>query len=259
MFATHVDAQGMTVMHQSGPNFRNMNKTPKMSVKFITVESPSSTAANPMYIGRPQHQAIYKKSETYRLLSGKLGYPEATIAAAFKALAQVIKNTLDMAYISKLDGVASVRTNCQGQFATMSGPWVPGANMLVAGAVTLDPMKSALAGIIPENNTEGAKPFINSVYDTVTGIYDVITGTDLISIAGSDLAVDMTKSDEGVWLRNASGTETKLNTAESDLQIVKAALTTALTPGAYTLIVRTRSGLGEEYGVAEATRRVTVA
>ena len=44
------------------------------------------------------------------------------------------------------------------------------------------------------NNSEGAKPAINTVLDETTLVYDVITGTDVFSIAGSDLAPDATKT-----------------------------------------------------------------
>ena len=90
------------------------------------------------------------------------------------------------------------------------------------------PFKTVLAAVIPVNKTEGAKPAINTVLDETTLVYDVITGTDVFSIAGSDL------------------------------QNVKAQLAAALEPGEYTLKVYTRSGLGDQYGVHVATRKVQV-
>ena len=80
----------------------------------------------------------------------------------------------------------------------------------------MEPFKTLLAAIIPTNNSEGAKPTINTVLDETTLVYDVITGTDVFSIAGSDLA------------------------------------------GEYTLKVYTRSGLGDEFGVHVASRKVVV-
>ena len=87
----------------------------------------------------------------------------------------------------------------------------------------------------------------------------MITGTDTFSIAGSDLAPDATMDDEYVALVDAHGVETKAEITFSDLQNVKARLEAALPEGEYTLKVYTRSGLGEEYGVHVATRKVAVA
>ena len=117
----------------------------------------------------------------------------------------------------------------------------------------------ALAAIVPENKTEGSSPVINTVLDETTMVYDVITGTDVFSIAGAELALDMTKDDEYVALVNAQGVETKCVVDFSDLQNVKAHLESALPAGQYTLKVYTRSGLGDEYGVHVASRKITVA
>ena len=95
--------------------------------------------------------------------------------------------------------------------------------------------------------------------DETTLVYDEITGTDPFSIAGADLAPDTTKDDEYVALANAQGVETKAEITFSDLQNVKVRLTAALEPGEYTLRVYTRSGLGDQFGVRVASRKVMVA
>ena len=53
--------------------------------------------------------------------------------------------------------------------------------------------------------------------------------------------------------------ETKAEITFSDLQNVKARLASALAAGEYTLKVYTRSGLGDQFGVHVATRKVQVA
>ena len=126
-------------------------------------------------------------------------------------------------------------------------------------AVEIEPFKSLLAAILPTNNTEGAKPVINTVLDETTLVYDVITGTDTFSIAGADLAPDTTKADEYVALVDVHGVETKAEITFSDLQNVKARLASSLRAGEYTLKVYTRSGLGDQFGVHVASRKITVA
>ena len=87
---------------------------------------------------------------------------------------------------------------------------------------------------------------------------DVIVGTHPFSIAGQDLAPDDTKDDEYVAIVDDMGQETKAEITFSDLQNVKAQFESAPEPGEYTLMVRTRSGMGDEFGVKSTTRKIRV-
>lgn len=205
-----------------------------------------------------QHNRTMQKKEAYKYLGDKLGYSYALIKAVCLGLVEVLKENAARGNISLIDGAVSVRHSVKGGFETSRGPWEAGKNMLLLQAIEQDPFKSAMSGVIPLNNMTGAKPAISSVLDMVTGEYDVITGTDAFSIAGTDLAPDADAEDEYVGFMAADGTITKAEITESTLQIVKAKLTSALTAGNYTLVVATRSGLGEEFGVKSATRKVTV-
>ena len=146
-----------------------------------------------------------------------------------------------------------------GRVRVLDGTVGAGRQQPVVAAVELDPFKSVLAGIVPSNNTDGANPVINTVLDETTLEYDVITGTGLFSVAGSDLGPDTSQDDEYVALISATGVETTCMAAYSDLGNVKAQLVSPLEAGTYTLAVFTRSGLGGEYGVRKATRKVKVA
>ena len=151
-----------------------------------------------------------------------------------------------------------MRTVVKGSFANSNGPWVKGRNFLMLNAVELDPFKSMLEGVIPVNRTGGIVPVIKSVLDNVTGIYDVIAGTDAFTIAGTDLGPDTSKDDEYVGVIAANGTLVKAEIVSSDLTTVKAAFASALEAGEYTLVVATRSGLGDEFAVKTATRKVRI-
>ena len=228
-------------------------------IKFITVKGQGDTAREPYYIGIPQHERTLTLREAYELCAEHTGYRATAVRAVFKALAEFVRSNQALGNITYIDGVASVRNYVRGAFEGLSGPWVKGVNLLVVNAVEMDPFKSLLAGIVPANNTEGAKPVINTVLDETTREYGVITGTDLFSIAGSDLAPDAEKDDEYVALVSKEGAETRAAIEFSDLQNVKARLGAALPAGEYTLKVYTRSGLGDEFGVHVATRRVSIA
>ena len=230
-----------------------------MTVKYITVKGPDRLAREPFYMGIPQHDRTLSRREFYDLVAGRTGYKPTAVKAVFRALAEYIRENQRKGNITYIDGVASIRNYVRGSFAGLAGPWVKGVNYLSVKAVEMDPFKALLAAVVPTNKTEGAKPAINTVLDETTLVYDVITGTDGFSIAGADLAPDATKEDEFVSFADAHGVETKAEITFSDLQNVKAHLASALAPGEYTLKVHTRSGLGDQFGVRVASRKVTVA
>ena len=229
-----------------------------MRAKFITVKGPGSLAAEPFYMGVPQHERTLSRREFYDLVAGRTGYKPTAVKAVFMALAEYIRENQRRGNITYIDGVASIRNYVRGSFAGLAGPWVKGVNYLSVKAVEMDPFKTLLAAIVPTNKTEGAKPTINTVLDETTLVYDEITGTDGFSIAGADLAPDTTKEDEFVAFADAHGVETKAEIDFSDLQNVKAHLPMGLLAGEYTLKVYTRSGLGDEFGVHVASRKVVV-
>ena len=229
-----------------------------MIVKFITMKGASNIASEPFYRGFVQHDRTMSCRETYEYCAERTGFKAAAVRAVFMALAEFIRENQRKGNITYLDGVASIRNYVKGAFQGLAGPWVKGVNYLSVQAVEMEPFKTLLAAIVPVNNAEGAKPAINTVLDETTMVYDVITGTDVFSIAGSDLAPDTTKDDEYVALVDAHGVETRAVIDFSDLQNVKAHLESGLLAGEYTLKVYTRSGLGDEFGVHVATRKVQV-
>ena len=229
-----------------------------MTVKYVTVKGSERLGRNPFYVGLVQHDRTLSPSETYELCASHTGYKATVIRAVFMALAEFIRENQRKGNITFLDGVASIRNYVRGAFEGLAGPWVKGRNYLTVQAVELEPFKTLLAGLVPLNSTEGAKPAINTVLDETTLVYDVITGTDVFSIAGADLAPDTTKDDEYVALADVHGIETKAEITFSDLQNVKAHLASALPAGEYTLKVYTRSGLGDQFGVHVAARKVVV-
>ena len=230
-----------------------------MTVKFITVKGPDRLARAPFYLGIPQHERTMSRREAYEHIAAATGYTPTAVRAVFMAAAEYVRENQRRGNITYLDGVASIRNYVRGSFEGLAGPWVKGRNVLMVNAVEMEPFKTVLASVVPVNRTEGARPAINTVLDETTLVYDEITGTDPFSIAGADLAPDTAKDDEYVALANAQGVETKAEITFSDLQNVKARLTAALEPGEYTLRVYTRSGLGDQFGVRVASRKVMVA
>lgn len=228
-------------------------------IKFMTVKGSSTLAREPFYIGVPQHNRTMTRKETYEFLAEETGFKAAAIKAAFLALKAYCRENAGKGNITLIDGVASIRNVVKGSFDSLTGPWVKGRNLLLVSSVELDPFKSILADKTPVNETDGAHPVINTVYDDVEGVYDVIKGTNDFSIAGADLAPDLTCDDEYVAFIDANGAEAaRAELSYSDLQNVKGRLAAAIAPGEYTIAVYTRSGLGSEFGVACAKRKVRI-
>ena len=226
--------------------------------RFITTRSALETAA-PFYIGHVQHERSLNRAQSLAFLRGKLGYPSAQISSALNALAKVMRECAKRAQTSTVDGIARVGIEVKGAFDGSDGPWKKSRNMLVLTLVELDPFKSGLSGIVPRNATSGANPRITTLLDDVTQVYDVITGTDTFTIAGVDLGVDVDAPDEYVGLLDKDGNLTRAEIVSSSVETIVARLGSALTAGAYTLVVATRSGYGEAFGVKTATRKIQVA
>ena len=229
-------------------------------VRFSTAKGSDSMGPSPFYVGVVQHDRTMSKKETYAYLEERMGYKATAIRAVFMALADYAKENAGKGNITLVDGVASVRNTCRGSFEGLTGPWVKGKNVLLVTAVSIDPFKSILGGIVPVNNTEGANPVINTVLDEGAMEYGQIAVGSPFSIAGADLGPDMEKPDEYVALLDGKGeVVAKAEISYSDLQNVKGVFEgVVVDPGEYTLAVFTRSGMGEEYGVKKATRKVAV-
>ena len=179
-----------------------------MQVKFTCIKGSDRLADNPFYIALAQHERTLSKREFYDLVAEYTGYKATAVRAVFMATAEFVRENQRKGNITYIDGVASIRNYVRGAFESLSGPWNKGVNLLAVNAVEMDPFKSAIAEVIAINDTEGAKPVINTVLDETTMVYDVVTGTDVFSIAGAELALDMEKDDEYVALVSKDGTET---------------------------------------------------
>lgn len=231
----------------------------KANARFATVKGQSETFGTaPFYVGIIQCERVASSRETLAILSERTGFEVAKIRSLFLALAKIIRAYAGKGVFVTLDGVTAFRILCKGGFQNVTGPWVKGVNILQIASCELNPFKSVLADLTPSNVTEGLKPVINTVMDLVTKEYDVIAGTNEFSVDGYNLALDETREDEFVGIRAPDGTFTKAEVTYSDLGQTKAKFTEAPEAGTYTLVVATRCGLGTEFGVVTAERKITI-
>ena len=131
-----------------------------MKAKFITVKGSERLGREPFYVGVLQHERTMSRREAYEYIAGRTGYTPTAVRAVFMAVAEYIRENQARGNITYIDGVASIRNYVRGAFEGLSGPWVRGRNVLMVNAVEMEPFKTVLAAVVPENNTEGAKPVI---------------------------------------------------------------------------------------------------
>ena len=229
-----------------------------MTIRFVTALGNASLSEETFYRGLVQHVRNMSLKESLAYFAEETGYKEAQVKATILSFVDEVKRNARLGQISYMDGVAYIAITCKGAFKGPTGPWVKGTNWLELGVVEVKPWKTALEEFKPENQTEGLKPVIDSVLDTVTDQYDEISGTDVFSVGGNNLAPDPEQEDEGVALVAEDGTKNAAEVTYSDIGLVKAKMPAALPAGKYTLEIATRCGLGSAYEVRVVTRKVTV-
>ena len=225
-------------------------------LSFTTVKN--TIAGSSGYRPIPRIERILSVKESMEYAANKTGYSAAKTRAAFMALAEVVKENAAMGVITSLASLGSFRNFVSGAFATMSGPWVKGQNMIITRCIVADEFKKTLEGIATENVLDaGVNPIIKTILDIATGVYGQITSRANFSVAGSDLAPDPEADDEGVWLVTSEGVLKSCEIITSELGQVIAKSDEVLTPGEYTLRIRTRAGFADG-DIFEVNRKVDV-
>ena len=142
----------------------------------------------------------------------------------------------------------------KGSFMSEDEAFDPAKHQLIATVRTLDPLKSAMSAVSPENVTLGLTCTVASVMDAVTKRISEITGTDRVLIQGQKLGISPDNPDEGVWLANPkTGDIVATATVErSDSQTIDCVFAEPPEPGTYTLVVACRNGMRESLKPATA-------
>ena len=151
---------------------------------------------------------------------------------------------------------------CRGSAASSREPWNPSKNRLVAAFYAKGVLKDCLDDVEMVNVTEGPSVVIQHVADTVAVIDGTITGTTdvLVRATGSGLDVDPDSPEEGIWLEDSKGVVAAVATVVESTNIdVSFRFATLPADGTYTLVIASRNGMGEDFGVAMGRRKVSVA
>ena len=142
----------------------------------------------------------------------------------------------------------------RGAFMSEDDAFDHARHRLVATVRTLDPLKSAMSAVSPENVTLGLSCTVAAVMDAVTKRLSEITGTNRVLIQGQKLGISPDNPDEGVWLVDPkTGDVVAAATVErSDDQTIDCFFAEPPSPGMYTLVVSCRNGERESLRPAMA-------
>ena len=232
----------------------------QVNITLRKLESPVS-GTNSVYAAGVQHDATLNAEESAPAISAYLKVTPAQFKMAWRSLAAGLKRQAKLGNLSTVDGAFRVGDVVKGWFDTLTSPWNKARNFLQVNATAMDPLKSALGAADVVNKTEGAKPSIDSVLDTMTGQYDEIKIGNPLYVAGKDISLDTEKTDEFAALKSkkTGAIVCKATVTRSDNQTLDCKFEgVAVEPGEYVFVIQTRSGLGEDFGVATATRMVKV-
>lgn len=142
----------------------------------------------------------------------------------------------------------------RGAFKSEDEAFDPDRHQLIATVRTLDPLKSAIAAVAPENIVRGLTCVVAAAMDAVTKRLSEITGTNRLLIQGQRLGISPDNPDEGVRLSDPeTGRTVATATVErSDDQTIDCFFAEPPTPGTYTLVVSCRNGERESLKPAVA-------
>ena len=232
-----------------------------MAYRFKVRKGYSALSEKDFYVGKIQNERIMSKREAYKYLVDEVGGKRADHAAAWKAIMEQILVNARIGNATRIDGLGVFRNSVKGGFQSAVGPWVRGVNMILVECRELTEFRNALEGAVPVNNTQGDKPTIKSLLDTIIEEYDIVRVGDIISVAGTNLAVDMEKADEYVGLFKNDVLVAKATIISSELNTIECKFEgVSLDPGEYRIGVFTRCGdSDEEVSVKSTYRTVTVA
>lgn len=232
-----------------------------MAYRYKVRKGTSPLATKDFYVAKIQNERIMAKKDAYDYLVGEVGGKRADHAAAWKAVMEQVRINGSRGNSTRIDGLGVFRNSVKGGFRSSVGPWVKGQNLILIECQELAEFRNALVGVVPVNNTQGDKPTIKSLLDTIIEEYDIVRVGDIISVAGTNLAVDMEKADEYVGLFKNDMLVAKATIISSELNTIECKFEgVSLDPGEYRIGVFTRCGdSDEEVSVKSTYRTVTVA
>ena len=223
------------------------------NIIFSLTKVPDAITDKTLYHANVQTNGTLGRDELAERLAARTKQDVSLWKYFLNALSDEIQTQLLAGYRINL-GQLSTGFAIRGVFMSEDEAFDPAKHQLVATVRTLDPLKSALSAVQPENVTLGLTCTVFSAMDAVTKHLSEITGTNRLLIQGLKLGISPDNPDEGVWLINPkSGLIVATSTVErSDSQTIDCVFTEPPEPGTYTLVVSCRNGMRESLKPATA-------
>lgn len=214
--------------------------------------------AAPYWIGSVLLGSTATTEEVAAAVAGKMRLAASDVLYAYVKTGEAVREILQSGRNVNLDWVAFT-ISLTGSFEKANSPFTPGQNALMVRAHARSVLRDCLADVTPRNATGGLKAAILSVMDNVLMQEGIISVPSKVLVAGDDILIDPTHDDEGVWLVTKDGdvvaTPTVLANDASTLDLDFGELPP---DGAYTLVVKARTGASTDLAPAVARRAVTV-
>ena len=206
-----------------------------------------------LYFAHVQTNGTVGRADLAERLAARTKQDESLWNYFLDALSDEIGEQLLAGYRVNL-GQLSTGFAIRGAFMSEDEAFNPDRHQLVATVRTLDPLRGAMAAVLPENITLGLSCTVAAVMDAVTKRLSEITGSNRVLIQGQKLGISPDNPDEGVWLvEPKTGDIVATATVErSDSQTIDCVFETPPEPGAYTLVVACRNGMRESLKPATA-------
>ena len=121
--------------------------------------------------------------------------------------------------------------------------------------------------LVAENAQETSRVRIYSVFDRETGRGGIVTPGHTISISGTDIPIDPTQDDEGVWLEKRFHKNARQRSyiqvargrvLKSDIALAEVVFDGPIEKGTYLLTLYTRCGRGPDFKVLHCCSEVSV-
>ena len=223
------------------------------NIMYSLTKVPDALTDETLYFAHVQTNGTIGRADLAERLAARTKQDVSLWNYFLDALSEEIGEQLLAGYRVNL-GQLTTGFAIRGAFMSEDEAFDPNKHQLVATVRTLDPLRGAMASVLPENITLGLSCTVAAVMDAVTKRISQITGTNRVLIQGQKLGISPDNPDEGVWLTDPkTGAVVATATVErSDSQTVDCTFAEPPAPGVYTLVVSCRNGARESLKAATA-------
>jgi len=153
-----------------------------------------------------------------------------------------------------LDGVFTTRFVVNGAFDSEDDVWDASRNALGLAFITLDPVKSSVASIVPTNVLGKVQIQLLGAQDATTFEQSCLTIGHTLLVQGKNIKITAANTDEGLFLvKGSTGTEYKGTITANTAGTIDATFASTIPAGDdYTLVVRGRGGNGVNRSLVSA-------